>query len=78
MKVLFEEQMKESIEELNQMLDDTKRLSDEIKEWIKFTMKDNHFSDEDIDCQMKKLIIQNDIETINIMELEKLLCEIKK
>lgn len=41
MKVLFEEQMKESIEELNQMLDDTKRLSDEIKEWIKFTMKDN-------------------------------------
>ncbi|MBR1674489.1 MAG: hypothetical protein IJ703_05965 [Eubacterium sp.] len=78
MKVLFEEQMKESIEELNQMLDDTKRLSDEIKEWIKFTMKDNHFSDEDIDCQMKKLITQNDIETINIMELEKLLCEIKK
>ena len=78
MKVLFEEQIKESIEELNQMLDDTKRLSDEIKEWIKFTMKDNHFSDEDIDCQMKKLITQNDIETINIMELEKLLCEIKK
>ncbi len=78
MKVLFEEQMKESIEELNQMLDDTKRLSDEIKEWIKFTMKDNHLSDEDIDCQMKKLITQNDIETINIMELEKLLCEIKK